>query len=68
MRSALGGEQWTRGVEDSVQLSRPFGNPEFRYNRHAGLGVTEKERGDGPREGIEGKRLTYRRPNKAPLA
>ena len=38
---------------------------EFRYNRRSGLGVSDKERVDAIMEGIEGKRLTYRRTGEA---
>ena len=38
---------------------------EFHYNRRSGLGVSDKARVDAIMEGIEGKRLTYRRTSEA---
>jgi coproporphyrinogen III oxidase len=34
---------------------------DFRYNRRSAFGFSDKERVDAIMEGIEGKRLTYRR-------
>lgn len=44
-----------------AHLFRYLAEFEFRYNRRSGLGVSDKERVDAIMEGIEGKRLTYRR-------
>ncbi len=38
---------------------------DFRYNNRAGLGVNDGERAVRALKGAEGKRLTYRRPDKA---
>ena len=37
---------------------------DFRYSNRAALKVSDSERRDKALKGIEGKRLTYRRPNK----
>jgi hypothetical protein len=36
---------------------------EFRFNHRSGLGVSDNMRAQALLKGIEGKRLTYRRPN-----
>ena len=41
---------------------------EFRYNRRSALGCTDKMRVDAIMEGIEGKRLTYRRTGEAEVS
>jgi transposase-like protein len=41
---------------------------DFRYNARSGLGVSDPERAGKLLKGIIGKRLTYRRPDEAPLA
>jgi transposase-like protein len=46
-------------------LHRYLAEFDFRYNRRSALGVSDKERVDAIMEGIEGKRLTYRRPYEA---
>ena len=43
-------------------LKRYLGEFDFRYNNRTKLGLTDKERTDAALRGIEGKRLTYRRP------
>ena len=44
-------------------VSRYLAEFEFRYNKRSGLGYTDGERAALALKGIEGKRLTYRRPN-----
>ena len=44
-------------------LQRYLNEFEFRYNNRSGLGVSDTERAAIALKGIEGKRLTYRRPN-----
>ena len=44
-----------------AHLHRYLAEFDFRYNRRSALGVSDKERVDAIMEGIEGKRLTYRR-------
>lgn len=44
-----------------AHLSRYLAEFDFRYNRRSALGFTDKMRVDAIMEGIEGKRLTYRR-------
>ncbi len=46
-----------------AHLHRYLAEFEFRYNRRTALGFTDKQRVDAIMEGIEGKRLTYRRTN-----
>jgi transposase-like protein len=46
-------------------LPRYLAEFDFRYNNRAGLGVNDGERAALALKGIEGKRLTYRIPNKA---
>jgi transposase-like protein len=46
-----------------AHLHRYLAEFDFRYNRRSALGVSDKERVEAIMEGIEGKRLTYRRPN-----
>jgi transposase-like protein len=48
-----------------AHLHRYLAEFDFRYNRRSSLGVSDKERVEAIMEGIEGKRLTYRRPNEA---
>lgn len=48
-----------------AHLHRYLAEFDFRYNRRARLGVSDKERVEAIMEGIEGKRLTYRRPHEA---
>jgi hypothetical protein len=43
-----------------AHLHRYLADFDFRYNRRAKLGFTDKERVAAIMEGIEGKRLTYR--------
>jgi transposase-like protein len=44
-----------------AHLHRYLAEFEFRYNRRSALGVSDKELVDAIMEGIEGRRLTYRR-------
>jgi len=44
-------------------LHRYLAEFDFRYNHRVRLGWSDKMRVDAIMEGIEGKRLTYRRPN-----
>ena len=44
-------------------LQRYLNEFQFRYNNRSGLGVGDTERAAIALKGIEGKRLTYRRPN-----
>lgn len=44
-----------------AHLHRYLTEFEFRYNRRTGLGWTDAQRVNAIAEGIEGKRLTYRR-------
>lgn len=44
-------------------LKRYLGEFDFRYNERIALGVNDAERRDKALAGIEGKRLTYRRPS-----
>lgn len=44
-------------------VSRYLAEFEFRYNKRSGLGYSDGERAAIALKGIEGKRLTYRRPN-----
>jgi len=46
-------------------LQRYLTEFEFRHNNRIGLGVGDTERAARTLKGIEGKRLTYRRPNAA---
>src|SRR5665811_955829 len=48
-----------------AHLFRYLAEFEFRYNRRSVLGFTDKMRVDAIMEGIEGKRLTYRRTGEA---
>jgi len=48
-------------------LKRYLAEFDFRYNNRAKLGVTDGERAAKALKGIEGKRLTYRRPDEAGL-
>ncbi|QEX16121.1 DDE transposase [Hypericibacter terrae] len=45
-------------------LKRYLAEFDFRYNERSGLGVSDDERAVKALKGIEGKRLTYRRPDK----
>src|SRR3984893_3922155 len=47
-------------------LKRYLAEFDFRYNERSALGVNDKERAAKLLKGIVGKRLTYRRPPKAP--
>jgi transposase-like protein len=51
-----------------AHLHRYLAEFDFRYNHRAALGVTDAERTNKIAEGIEGKRLTYRRTGEAPNA
>lgn len=44
-------------------VSRYLAEFEFRYNKRSGLGYSDGDRAALALKGIEGKRLTYRRPN-----
>jgi hypothetical protein len=44
-------------------LHRYLAEFDFRYNNRTALGVNDKERAAAALKGIEGKRLTYRRPH-----
>jgi transposase-like protein len=46
-------------------LQRYLNEFEFRHNNRSGLGIKDQERAARALKGIEGKRLTYRRPDKA---
>jgi len=46
-------------------LHRHLSEFEFRYNARIALGVEDRERAEMALKGAEGKRLTYRRPDKA---
>lgn len=46
-------------------LNRYLAEFDFRYSNRIGLGVTDRARADKLLKGIVGKRLTYRRPDKA---
>jgi transposase-like protein len=48
-----------------AHLHRYLAEFDFRYNRRTALGFTDKERVAAIMEGIEGKRLTYRRTGEA---
>ena len=48
-----------------AHLHRYLSEFEFRYNRRTGLGWTDSQRAASAMKGAEGKRLTYRQPNKA---
>jgi transposase-like protein len=48
-----------------AHLHRYLAEFDFRYNRRSALGVSDKERAAKALKGIAGKRLTYRRPDKA---
>jgi hypothetical protein len=48
-----------------AHLHRYLAEFEFRYNHRSGLGFSDVERAEKALKGIEGKRLTYRRPHKA---
>jgi transposase-like protein len=49
-------------------LQRYLNEFSFRYSNRSGLGVSDVERAALALKGIEGKRLTYRRPDNAPAA
>jgi hypothetical protein len=46
-------------------LDRYLAEFDFRYNNRSGLGIEDGERAAKALKGIEGKRLTYRIPDKA---
>lgn len=46
-----------------AHLHRYLAEFEFRYNRRSKLGIEDEERAEDVARGIEGKRLTYRRPD-----
>ena len=48
---------------DAQHLQRYVTEFEFRFNNRTALGVNDKTRAETLLKGIEGKRLTYRRPN-----
>lgn len=48
---------------DSQHLQRYVTDFEFRFNNRVGLGINDKMRADTLLKSVEGKRLTYRRPN-----
>lgn len=48
---------------DAQHLQRYVTEFEFRFNNRIGLGITDKMRAETLLKGIEGKRLTYRRPD-----
>lgn len=50
---------------EEQHLQRYVTEFEFRYNNRSGLGVNDKMRAEVLLKGIEGKRLTYRRPDEA---
>ena len=49
-----------------AHLKRYLAEFDFRYNNRAKLGINDGERATKALLGIEGKRLTYRRPDEAP--
>jgi len=49
-------------------LKRYLAEFDFRYNERSGLGVSDAERAAKALKGIEGKRLTYRGPDRQPNA
>ncbi|RWI93431.1 IS1595 family transposase [Mesorhizobium sp.] len=51
-----------------AHLHRYLAEFDFRYNRRAGLGVSDRERSDDLIRGTTGKRLTYRTANEARYA
>jgi transposase-like protein len=51
-----------------AHLKRYLAEFDFRYNNRAKLGINDGERAAKALLGIEGKRLTYRRPDEAPNA
>jgi transposase-like protein len=51
---------------EAQHLQRYLTEFEFRFNNRSGLGVNDKMRAGAILKGAEGKRLTYRRPNKNP--
>jgi transposase-like protein len=48
---------------EAQHLQRYITEFEFRFNHRSGLGVNDKMRAKATLKGIEGKRLTYRRPD-----
>jgi transposase-like protein len=50
---------------EAQHLQRYVTEFEFRFNHRIGLGVNDKMRAEALLKGIEGKRLTYRRPDEA---
>jgi hypothetical protein len=48
-------------------LHRYLAEFDFRHNHRVKLGFNDKDRAAAALKGIEGKRLTYRRPDKAQL-
>ncbi len=48
-----------------AHLNRYLAEFDFRYNTRTALGITDSERSDELLRGIAGKRLTYRRSDKA---
>jgi transposase-like protein len=48
---------------DAQHLQRHVTEFEFRFNNRTALGVNDKMRAENLLKGIEGKRLTYQRPN-----
>jgi hypothetical protein len=48
---------------DEQHLQRYVTEFEFRHNNRSGLGVDDQQRAANLLKGIEGKRLTYRRPH-----
>jgi transposase-like protein len=48
---------------EAQHLARYLAEFEFRYNHRIGLGVNDKMRAEALLRGVEGKRLTYRRPD-----
>jgi hypothetical protein len=61
--------QFKRGMRGTFihcgeqHLQRYLNEFSFRYSNRAGLGVGDQERAAMALKGIEGKRLTYRRPH-----
>ena len=49
-------------------LHRYLSEFDFRYSNRSALGVEDTERTEKVMQGIAGKRITYRRSNKAPQA
>ena len=65
--SASSSAAWSAPITSASEqhLQRYVTEFEFRFNHRAGLGVNDVMRAEAVLKGIEGKRLTYRRPDEA---